>query len=69
MAARVGIERTSILGATTASGAASVVQDDELGYFKNNGVTVEITSYRGVSAAQEALAAGEADMMFPSEKN
>jgi NitT/TauT family transport system substrate-binding protein len=37
---------------------------EELGYFKKNGVAVEITSYRGGSAAQEALAAGQADMII-----
>ena len=40
---------------------------DELGYYKDNGVKVEITAYRGGGAAQEALAAGAADMInfFP----
>jgi len=43
---------------------AAIYAADELGYFKNNGVTVEITSYRGGSAAQEALAARQADMII-----
>ncbi len=40
---------------------------EELGYYKDNGVKVEVTAYRGGGAAQEALAAGAADMInfFP----
>ena len=46
---------------------APVYLADELGYYKDNGVKVEITAYRGGGAAQEALAAGAADMInfFP----
>ena len=46
---------------------APVYVAEELGYYKDNGVKVEITAYRGGGAAQEALAAGAADMInfFP----
>jgi NitT/TauT family transport system substrate-binding protein len=46
---------------------APVYAADELGYYKENGVTAEITAYRGGPAAQEALAAGAADIInfFP----
>ncbi len=46
---------------------APVYVADELGYYKDNGVKVEITAYRGGGAAQEALAAGAADIInfFP----
>jgi len=39
----------------------------ELGYYKEAGVQVEVTAYRGGPAANQALAAGEADMIdyFP----
>src|SRR3989337_3193953 len=35
----------------------------ELGYYKEAGVQVEVTAYRGGPAANQALAAGEADMI------
>lgn len=46
---------------------APVYAADELGYYKENGITAEITAYRGGPAAQEALAAGAADFInfFP----
>ena len=46
---------------------APVYVAEELGYYKENGVKVEVTAYRGGGAAQEALAAGAADMInfFP----
>src|SRR5262245_45792069 len=46
---------------------APVYIADELGYYKENGVKVEVTAYRGGGAAQEALAAGAADIInfFP----
>jgi NitT/TauT family transport system substrate-binding protein len=46
---------------------APIYAADELGYYKENGVTAEITAYRGGPAAQEALAAGAADIInfFP----
>jgi NitT/TauT family transport system substrate-binding protein len=46
---------------------APVYAADELGYYKESGVTAEITAYRGGPAAQEALAAGAADIInfFP----
>ena len=46
---------------------APVYAAEELGYYKENGLTVEITAYRGGPAAQEALAAGAADIInfFP----
>src|ERR1700686_5041776 len=46
---------------------APVYAADELGYYKENGVSAEITAYRGGPAAQEALAAGAADFInfFP----
>lgn len=39
----------------------------DLGYYEANGVKVEITEYRGGAAAQQALVAGEADIInfFP----
>jgi NitT/TauT family transport system substrate-binding protein len=46
---------------------APVYAAEELGYYKDNGIKVEITAYRGGGAAQEALAAGAADIInfFP----
>jgi NitT/TauT family transport system substrate-binding protein len=46
---------------------APVYAAEELGYFKEYGLTPEITAYRGGPAAQEALAAGAADIInfFP----
>ena len=46
---------------------APVYAADELGYYKESGVAAEITAYRGGPAAQEALAAGAADIInfFP----
>src|SRR5262249_57677014 len=46
---------------------APVYAADELGYYKESGLTAEITAYRGGPAAQEALAAGAADIInfFP----
>ena len=46
---------------------APVYAAEELGYYKENGIKAEITAYRGGGAAQEALAAGAADMInfFP----
>jgi NitT/TauT family transport system substrate-binding protein len=46
---------------------APVYAADELGYYRENGVSAEITAYRGGPAAQEALAAGAADIInfFP----
>jgi NitT/TauT family transport system substrate-binding protein len=41
-----------------------VAQD--LGYYKKNGVEVEMTSYRGGAAAQEGLVIGQADMVILS---
>lgn len=40
----------------------------DLGYYKQNGVEVEITAYRGGSTAQEALIEGSADIIvhFPA---
>src|SRR5262245_22819646 len=43
---------------------AAIHAAEELGYFKKNSVAIEITSYRGGSAAQEALVAGQADMII-----
>lgn len=42
---------------------AAVYLADERGYYKDAGVSVEITTYRGGGAAQQALAAGEADII------
>ena len=36
---------------------------DELDYFRDAGIAAEITPYRGAGAAQEALAAGAADIV------
>jgi NitT/TauT family transport system substrate-binding protein len=46
---------------------APVYAAEELGYYKENGVKAEITAYRGGAAAQEAMAAGAADIIsfFP----
>ncbi|HEY7246184.1 MAG TPA: ABC transporter substrate-binding protein [Xanthobacteraceae bacterium] len=46
---------------------APVYAADELGYYKEHGIAAEITAYRGGPAAQEALAAGAADIIdfFP----
>jgi len=46
---------------------AAVYVAQELGYYKEAGVQVEITAYRGGAAANQALAAGEADLIdfFP----
>ena len=46
---------------------AVVYAADDLGYYKQNGINVEITAYRGGSAAQQALVAGAADIInfFP----
>jgi NitT/TauT family transport system substrate-binding protein len=46
---------------------APVYAAEELGYYKENAVSPEITAYRGGPAAQEALAAGAADIInfFP----
>ena len=46
---------------------AAVQAAEELGYYKAKGLDVEITIYRGGGAAQEALAAGAADVIsfFP----
>ncbi len=46
---------------------APVYAAEELGYYKQNGIKAEVTAYRGGGAAQEALAAGAADMIsfFP----
>jgi NitT/TauT family transport system substrate-binding protein len=46
---------------------AAVYVADELGYYKEIGVQVDITAYRGGPAANQALAAGEADLIdyFP----
>ena len=46
---------------------APVHAAEELGYYKQNGIKAEVTAYRGGGAAQEALAAGAADMIsfFP----
>jgi NitT/TauT family transport system substrate-binding protein len=46
---------------------APVYAAEELGYYKEYGLTAEITAYRGGPAAQEALAAGAADIInfFP----
>ncbi len=46
---------------------AAVYVAQELGYYKEFGVQAEITAYRGGPAAQQALAAGEADLIdfFP----
>jgi NitT/TauT family transport system substrate-binding protein len=46
---------------------APIYAAEELGYYKENGVKVEITAYRGGAAGQEALAAGAADIInfFP----
>lgn len=46
---------------------AAVQAAEELGYYKAKGLEVEITTYRGGGAAQEALAAGAADVIsfFP----
>jgi NitT/TauT family transport system substrate-binding protein len=46
---------------------APVYAADDLGYYKENGISAEITAYRGGPAAQEALAAGAADFInfFP----
>jgi NitT/TauT family transport system substrate-binding protein len=42
---------------------APVAAADELGYFRDAGIAAEITPYRGAGAAQEALAAGAADVV------
>jgi len=46
---------------------APVYLADDLGYYKDAGLKAEITAYRGGPAAQEALAAGAADIIdfFP----
>jgi len=46
---------------------AAVYLAEELGYYKQFGVQAEITAYRGGAAANQALAAGEADLIdfFP----
>src|SRR6516165_3578256 len=46
---------------------APIYAADELGYFRDAGLKAEITAYRGGPAAQEALAAGAADIInfFP----
>jgi NitT/TauT family transport system substrate-binding protein len=46
---------------------APIYAADELGYFRDAGLKPEITAYRGGPAAQEALAAGAADIInfFP----
>src|SRR3984893_516070 len=46
---------------------APIYAADELGYFRDAGLKPEITAYRGGPAAQEALAAGPADIInfFP----
>jgi NitT/TauT family transport system substrate-binding protein len=46
---------------------APVYAAEELGYFRESGLHPEITAYRGGPAAQEALAAGAADIInfFP----
>lgn len=46
---------------------AAVYVAEELGYYKQFGVQAEITAYRGGAAANQALAAGEADLIdfFP----
>ena len=46
---------------------APIYAAEELGYYKEYGIKPEITAYRGGGAAQEALAAGAADMInfFP----
>jgi ABC-type nitrate/sulfonate/bicarbonate transport system substrate-binding protein len=42
---------------------APVFVADQLGYFRDAGIAAEITPYRGAGAAQEALAAGAADVV------
>jgi len=42
---------------------APIYAADELGYFRDAGLKAEITAYRGGPAAQEALAAGAADII------
>lgn len=42
---------------------AAVYLAEDLGYYKEAGLSVEITTYRGGGAAQQALAAGEADII------
>lgn len=42
---------------------APVYAANELGYYAKNGVTVQITAYRGAGAAEAALAAGAADVV------
>jgi len=44
-------------------GNAPLLAAQELGLFKKAGLQVEITAYRGSGAAQEALAAGAADII------
>lgn len=39
---------------------------DELGFFKKNGIQIEITSYRGSAALQEAMVAGYVDVQVTS---
>ncbi len=39
---------------------------DELGFFKKNGIAIEITSYRGSAALQEAMVAGYVDVQVTS---
>lgn len=47
---------------------ANVDAAEKLGLYEKNGIKAEITAYRGGSAAQQAMAAGEADMIsfFPA---
>ena len=47
---------------------APVFAAEELGFYEDNGLSVEITAYRSGSAAQQALAGGSADIIhyFPA---
>jgi ABC-type nitrate/sulfonate/bicarbonate transport system substrate-binding protein len=42
---------------------AVIYAAEDLGYYAQKGIDVEITSYRGAGAAQEAMAAGAADIV------
>ena len=50
--------------AATYAPLAPVYMAQELGYYKDAGVQVEITAYRGGAMAQQMIAAGEADMIY-----
>jgi NitT/TauT family transport system substrate-binding protein len=54
------VVRVAMPGVYTPLVAVVVAQDE--GYFREKGITTELTTYRGGGPAQEALAAGAADL-------